>query len=221
MHDATNEATLRPELRKVSGLFLAAGVLFLPLILNPVTIGIFSKSDAERLAHVEDNWSAIQLLFTGMGVADIGLGVALWLWGQRVCRIHADGQARAAAVAATLGLVGGAIGLVTRWYAWTQDTKEFHDFFDDVPIWAILTQLTGFVLLSVAMVIFGVLMVKGPMPRWLGITFAACGLLVYPTGLLPLWYYVGAIVLGIAGLRRYATNGPLAASDTRPAAAHA
>ena len=115
MHASAEETTLRPELRKVCALFLAAGVLFLPLILNPVTIGIFSKRDAERLAHVEDNWSVIRLLFTGMGIADIGLGVALWLWGKHVQRIHADGQARAAGIAATLGLIGGAISLITRW----------------------------------------------------------------------------------------------------------
>lgn len=220
MHDATSEATLRPELRKVCGLFLTAGVLFLPLILNPVTIGIFSKSNTERLTHVEDNWSTIRLLFTGMGIADIGLGIALWLWGQHVRRIHTGGQARAATAVAAVGLVGGAISLVTRWYVWTQDAQEFHDFFDDVPAWAILTQLTGFVLLSVAMITFGVLMVKGPMPRWLGYTFAACGLLVYPTGLLPLWYYVGAVVLGVAGLRRYAGDSPLAVSGRHAEAAH-
>ena len=209
MHPA-NEAELRPQLWKVCLLFLAVGVVFFPLILNQTTIGIFSKSDAERLLHVEDNWATIRLLFTGMGVADAGLGMALWLWGRRVSSLHSERQARAAVAGAWLGLVGGVISLVTRWYVWTQDAIEFHEFFDDVPAWAISIQLAAFLMLSASMITLGVLMVTGPMPRWLGIVFAACGFLVYPTGLLPLFYYVGAIILGAAGLRRYRAAGPLA-----------
>ena len=210
LHPATTESSLRPQLWRVCLLFLVVGVVFFPLILNPITIGIFSKSDAERLLHVEDNWATIRLLFTGMGVADVGLGIALSLWGRRVSSIHSERQARAAVVAAWLGLGGGAISLVTRWYLWTQDAIEFHEFFNNVPAWAISIQLAAFLMLSASMVTLGVLMVKGPMPRWLGIVFAACGLLVYPTGLLPLFFYVGAIVLGAAGLRRYRAAGPLA-----------
>lgn len=219
MHPATTEASLRRQLWRVCLLFLVVGIVFFPLILNPTTIGIFSKSDAERLLHVEDNWATIRLLFTGMGVADVGLGIALWLWGRRVFSIHSARQARAAVVAAWLGLGGGFISLITRWYVWTQDAIEFHEFFDDVPAWAISVQLAAFLMLSASMITLGVLIVKGPMPRWLGFVFAACGLLVYPTGLLPLFFYVGAIVLGITGLRRYRADGPLAGLNAQRSSA--
>ena len=55
---------------------------------------------------------------------------------------------------------------------------------------------------TTAFVIFGILIIRGSMPTWLGIVLIACGVLPY-IGFLPMWYYVGAIVLGITNLVRF------------------
>jgi hypothetical protein len=40
------------------------------------------------------------------------------------------------------------------------------------------------------------------MPTWLGIVLIVCGFLP-GIGAIPAWYYIGAIVLGVAGLIRF------------------
>jgi hypothetical protein len=220
MDAVTTEAALRPDLRKTCLVFLVFAVLFFPMILNPITFELFddTKTDAESVAYIQDHWLAIRFLFSGIGIADLGLGVAFWLWGRHVTRLYSGKMATGAIVAAWLGLAGGVINLITRLYVWSKDAQGFFDFGEDIPGWALAVQLTGWVMFSAAMIIFGVLMVKGPMPTWLGVVFALCGLLVYPTGMLPLWFYLGALILGIAGLRRYRTGGPLTESTSEPLA---
>lgn len=219
MKMTTGEAALQSQLRRISLLFLLSALLFFPMIMNPVTFGVFdeTKTDAESLAFIEDHWLAIRLLFTGMGVAELGLGLAFWSWGRSTSAMWSGRNATAAVVAGGLGLAGGVVNLITRWFVWTKDAQGFFDFGEDIPAWGLAVQLAGWLMFSGAMLVFGAQMVRGPMPNWLGIVFGLCGLLVYPTGMLPLWFYLGAIVLGIAGLRRYRSGGPLSDVAAQPA----
>jgi hypothetical protein len=199
------EQDIRPQLRRVSLLFLIAGVVFLSLIFNPLILGYFDASRPydEGLAFVRDNLTALGWAFTGIGLTDLLLGASLWLWGKQVRKIVSGGQATAAMVAAWAGLWGGVAGPVgrlrTAWFQRVEDrvfTGEMS--FDVVEI----LFSTGMLAWTIAFVIFGVLIIRGPMPTWLGILLIICAFLP-AIGAVPAWYYIGAIVLAITGLIRF------------------
>jgi hypothetical protein len=199
------ERDLWPQLRRVSLMFLIAGVVFLALILNPLIIGDFDASrpyDA-GLAFVRDHLTALRWVFTGIGLVDLLLGASLWLWGNHVRKTVSGGQATAATVAAWAGLWGGVAGLAGRlrlaWFRSVEDLVFTGGMSFDV--WEFVF-LTGMLAWTTAFVIFGMLIIRGSMPTWLGIVLIACGVLPY-IGFLPMWYYVGAIVLGITNLIRF------------------
>jgi hypothetical protein len=196
---------LSRQLRLVSLLFLIAGTVFLALIFNPLIFGYFDVSGTydEAVAYVRDNLTALRRVFTGLGLIDLLLGASLWLWGSRVRRTVSGGEATAATIAAWIGLWGGIAGLGARLVpAWFQSVEDFaytgEVSFDVLGI----IFLTAMIAWTIAFVIFGVLIVRGPMPTLVGIVLIVCGLLPY-IGFLPLWYYMGAIVLGITGLIRF------------------
>ncbi|HZD23413.1 MAG TPA: hypothetical protein VE569_08445, partial [Acidimicrobiia bacterium] len=121
------------------------------------------------------------------------------------------GQATAATVAAWAGLLGGVIGLTNRLMtAWFQSVEDLvytgNESLDAVQV----IFLIGMLAWSTAFVIFGVLIFRGPMPKWLGIVLIVFGLLPY-IGFLPLWFYFGAIVLGITGLVRFRSTSAIPA----------
>jgi hypothetical protein len=57
--------------------------------------------------------------------------------------------------------------------------------------------------LDVPLIVFGVLMIRGAMPTWLGVVWIVCGVLFWATGFLPLWFFVGSLTLGIWGLLNF------------------
>ena len=62
------------------------------MILNPVILGFFgAESDAATLEHVQDNLGVLRALFAGIGVTELALGIALWLWGRQVNE-HTSGR---------------------------------------------------------------------------------------------------------------------------------
>ena len=61
-------------------MFLLSAVFFFPMILNPIIFGFYdAESDGARVEHVEDNLNALRALFTGIGLPELALGIALWL----------------------------------------------------------------------------------------------------------------------------------------------
>jgi predicted PurR-regulated permease PerM len=96
--------------------------------------------------------------------------------------------------------VAGLVGrLRTAWFQRVEDrvfTGEMS--FDVVEI----LFSTGMLAWTIAFVIFGVLIIRGPMPTWLGILLIICAFLP-AIGAVPAWYYIGAIVLAITGLIRF------------------
>jgi hypothetical protein len=175
------------------------------LILNPLVIGYFDASRPydEGLAFVRENLTALRWVFTGIGLVDLLLGASLWLWGRHVRKTVSGGQATAATVASWAGLWGGVVGLASRLrLAWFRSVEDLvftgNASFD---VWEIVF-LTGMLAWTTAFVIFGILIIRGSMPTWLGIALIICGLLPY-LGFLPMWYYVGAILLGVTSLVRF------------------
>ena len=204
---------LSRQLRLVSLLFLIAGVVFLALIFSPPIFGYFDMSATrdEAVAYVRDNLSALRWAFTGLGLVDMLLGASLWLWGSRVRRPGSGREATAATMAAWVGLWGGIAGLVARpvpaWFQSVEDFATMGDVSFDVLGIIFLTGMLGW---TIAFVTFGILIIRGPMPTWLGIVLILCGLLP-AIGALPFWYYLGAIVLGITGLVRFRGTGAITA----------
>ena len=199
------ERDLMPQLRRVSLMFVIAGVVFLALILNPVIFGYFdaSKPYDEGLAFVRDNLTALRWLFTAIGLIDLLLGASLWLWGTQVAKTMSAGQAKAATMAAWAGLWGGVAALAGRLRtAWFQSVDDLVSTgsasFDVMGI----VFLTGMLAWTIAFVIFGILIIRGPMPTWLGIVLIVCAFLP-AAGAVPAWYYIGATVLGVTGLLRF------------------
>ena len=94
-------------LRRVSVLFIIAGVVFLALIFNPLIFGYFdaSKPYDEGLAFVRDNLTALRWMFTAIGLTDLLLAATLWLWGTQMRRTMSAGQATAAG--SGLGWIAG------------------------------------------------------------------------------------------------------------------
>jgi hypothetical protein len=201
------EQDLRPQLRWISLLLLIAGlgiagVALLAGILSPEVFSYFdlSRSYEEGLVFVEENLTAIRWTFTGVGVVEVLIGASLWLWASRMRKTLSGRQATAAAVAAWAGLLGGVTGLANRLTtAWLRSIEELVITGNEAVQPLALIEILAW---SVAFVIIGVLIIRGPMPNWLGSVLIVFGLLPY-FGFLPLWFFVGAIVLGITGLVRY------------------
>lgn len=55
---------------------------------------------------------------------------------------------------------------------------------------------------SLSFIVFGVLMIRGAMPTWLGGVWILCGAIFW-LGFLSLWFFVGSLVFGIWGLVRF------------------
>jgi hypothetical protein len=187
------------DLRRQALLFLVTAVVFFPLIFNPLAFGFFGQeSETELLVFVEDNFAALRLLFTGIGLTELALGVALWLWSRQVAAHTPGGRATVAQVAGWVGLASGVLSLASRLSGWFEDAEEVAGG-DLSPLeWLFAPAFGGF---SVSIIAFGVLMVMGAMPTWLGLAWIASGVLAW-VGILPFWFFAAALALGIWGLVR-------------------
>jgi hypothetical protein len=197
------------ELWRLSLLFVGCAVCFFPLIMNPLIIDYFdAESEAVRLEHVEANLGALRLVFTGIGITELALGVAVWIWGRQVAERTTGRRGDVANAFAWVGLAGGSIALLTRLSAWIDDAEELAS--DDLSVFDIATGLVGWGGFSVSFLVFGYLMIRGAMPRWLGVVWIICGVLFW-LGILPLWFFVGALVFGIRGLIAFRAGSSTAA----------
>ena len=195
------------DLRRLSLLFVMCAVCFFPLIMNPLVIDYFdAESDAARLEHVESNLGALRLVFTGIGITEVALGFAVWLWGRKVAEQTRGRRADVANAFAWVALAGGIVALITRLSAWIDDAEQFAN--DDLSTWDIATGLVGWGGFSLAFIVFGYLMIRGAMPTWLGVVWIICGVMFW-VGILPLWFFVGALVFGIRGLIRFGADTSL------------
>lgn len=184
-------------IRRITTLFLLSAVCFFPLIFNPLIFGFFdADSDAARIEHVQEHLSGMRLVFTGIGITEVALGVALWLWGRQVGDRTPGRRGDVARLCAWVGLVAGCASLVMRCSSWFEDAESIAS--DDPGSLAMIVGLVAFLGFSLTMITFGWLMILGMMPTWLGIVWVACGVLFW-VGLLPLWFFVGALVFGIRG----------------------
>lgn len=202
-------------LRGISWLFVGAAVLFFPMIFNPVIFGFYDDgSQAERLSHVEENLTALRLLFSGIGVAELILGVALWLWGREVADHTAGRRGGVARAFAVVGLVAGMAAMVGRQIAWLENASALAS--DSPGALELLLGLPAMTGVSVSVIVFGYLMVRGAMPTWLGVTWIVCGVLFW-IGILPFWFFVAALTFGIRGV---VTFRPGKATAEQPSAVH-
>lgn len=184
-------------IRKIATLFLLSAVCFFPLIFNPLIFGFFdADSDAARIEHVQEHLSGLRLVFTGIGITELALGIAMWLWGRQVGERTPGRRGQVARAVAWVGLAAGCASLVMRCSNWFQDAESIAS--TDVAALDLLVGLVAFAGFSLTMITFGWLMIRGRMPTWLGIVWVACGV-VFWLGILPLWFFVGAIVFGIRG----------------------
>jgi hypothetical protein len=192
---------LKPQLRRVALLILIAGVVWLALIFNQPLFGYFdfSRTFDEALAYARDNLTALRWMFTGLGVMGLLLGASLWLWGNQARKTESGRWATAATVAAWTGLWGGVAQLAERLWTALQSVEDLaYTGARDLDALAIIA-LTAWLAWTISFVIFGVLIVRGPMPKWLGIVLIVFGLLP-AIGAIPAWYYMGATLLGVTSL---------------------
>jgi hypothetical protein len=202
-------------LRKISWLFLVAAVLFFLMIFNPVIFGFFdAASETELISHIEKNPTALRLLFSGIGVTELALGVALWLWGRLVAD-HTSGRRGGVARAfAVVGLVGGMTAMVGRQIAWFEDAPALAS--DSPDALELILGLSVGIAFSLSIIVFGYLMVRGAMPTWLGVVWIVCGVLFW-LGIIPFWFFGAALAFGIRGIVKFragkATIGQISAAD--------
>ncbi len=188
------------DLRRLALLFLLAAVVFFPLIFNPLALGFFGQeSEFELLVFVEDNLAALRLLFTGIGLTELALGVALWMWGRQVAARTPGRRGTVASAVGWVGLTAGILSLASRLSGWFEDAEQVASG-DLSPLeWLFGPAFAGF---SVSIVVFGGLMVLGAMPTWLGLVWIASGVLAW-VGILPFWFFAAALAFGMWGLLRF------------------
>jgi hypothetical protein len=184
--------------RRLALLFLVCGVLFFPMIFNPVIFGFFdAESDAERLEHVQDNLNALRLLFSGIGVTELFLGFALWRWGQMVLRYLPGRSGSIGNAFSWVAVAAGVAAILSRWANWLSDAAQIAS--GDPSSFEMLVFGLAAVGFSLTFIIYGVLMIRSSLPTWLGGVWVFCGVIFW-VGILPLWFFVGAVVFGIWGL---------------------
>lgn len=189
------------DLRKLAWLFLLSAVSFFALIFNPLIFGYFdAASEAERLVHVEENLSALRVAFTAMGLAELALGIALWSWGRRVGDHTSGRRGDVARALGWIGLVAGGVALVGRLNVWLQDAGSLVS--DGLGTFEIIVGSAAGLGFSLVLIGFGVLMIRGMMPAWLGVAWIACGVLFW-LGILPFWFFAGGLLFGLRGLLRF------------------
>lgn len=185
------------QLRRLSLLFLVSGLCLFPLIFGTFLTFFPTNDQADNLQRVEAHATLLRLLVTGIGITEIALGVALFLWGRHVSR-HTPGRRRdLARVLGWVGLVAGCSQFVAWSFAWFRSTESLGANVTGGATWYF--NEAGGLALSMTFLIFGWLMIRGAMPTWLGVVWVACGLM-YWLGRLPLWFFVAAITFGIWGL---------------------
>ena len=195
------EQTDTKELWRLSLGFFLCAVCFFPLIMNPLVIDYFdAESEADRLEHVEPNLTALRLVFTGIGITEVALGFAVWIWGRKVADRTSGRRGDIANAFAWVALAGGFVALLTRLSAWIDDAEDLAA--DDLSVFDIATGLVGWGGFSLSFIVFGYLMIRGAMPTWLGVVWIICGVMFW-LGILPLWFFVGALVFGIRGLIKF------------------
>ena len=188
-------------LRGIALLFLLTAIAFFAMIMNPLTFGYFdAESEADRLAHVEDHLGALRLLFTGIGITEVALGVALWLWGRQVAEHTPGRRGDVAGAFGWVALVAGVVSLLTRLTAWIDNPEALAS--DDLSASDIVFGVVAGGGFSLTILVFGYLMIRGAMPTWLGIVWIICGVLFW-LGILPLWFFFGALVFGVRGLIKF------------------
>lgn len=200
--DASSGAEMT-QIRKIAWLFLLSAVCFFPLIFNPVIFGFFDSDEAARLEHVNEHLSALRLLFSGIGITELALATALWLWGRQVGERTPGRRGQVARAFAWVGLVAGCAAIIMRFSAWFQDAESMAS--GDLGALEIAVSLVAFIGFSVTMITFGWLMIRGAMPTWLGIVWVFCGVMFW-LGFLPLWFFVGALTFGIRGSIAFRAN---------------
>lgn len=188
-------------LRGISWLFLVVAVLFCAAIFNPVIFGYFdAASEAERLIHVEENLTPLRLIFAGMGLTELALGVALWLWGRQVADQTPGRRGGVARAFAAVALISGAVVLVGRLSAWFEDAQSLASEERSLP--ELLLGMPGWIGFSLSFIVFGVLMIRGSMPTWLGVSWIVFGVLFWG-GILPIWFFFAGLFFGIRGLVKF------------------
>lgn len=196
---------LQTSLRKASARLLIPVLIFFPMILNPIIVGFYdpTKSEAELLAFREEHWLAVRLLFTGAGVSFVVMGFALRAWGRKLASLSPGRSTALADAAGWAGVAGGALSLMAYGSIWLWTPSEFADFLD-LAVGTVVFAV-AWIPFSGAFVLLGILTFQLREPRWLGIVLPLIAILPFVT-LLPLWFFVGAVVAGITGLIRYRTG---------------
>ena len=210
MHDGVTHGgeAARGTLRGLAWWFLVTAVCFFPLIMNPIIFGFFDESDEARLEHVQDHLGALRILLTGIGVTELALGAGLWMWGRRVADRSPGRSGSVANAFAWIALVAGVLSLISRIAtSWGRSAEDLAS--GDIGLLDVVLFLPAAIGFSLSTVVFGVLMIKGAMPTWLGIVWIACGVLFW-VGILPLWFFVAALVFGVYGAVRFRSGAPSA-----------
>jgi len=200
-----SDIELQASLRRASARLLIPVLVFFPMIFNPIIVGFYdpTKSEADLLAFREEHWLAIRLLFTGIGVSFVVMGLALRTWGRQLASLSPGRSTALAGAAGWAAVAGGVLSLMAYGSVWLWTPAELAEFLDSAV--GTMVFVVAWIPLSGAFVLLGILTFQLRSPRWLGVVLPLIAVLPFAT-LLPLWFFVGAVVAGITGLIRYRTG---------------
>ena len=186
-------------MRLASLVLLVGSVLFFIGMAFPAFRGVFdTANDEELIAYIEANFGQYRLawVFGGLGTSIAGAG--LWMWGRGIASMVDGRSATAASVAAWLGAVGVPNGVIRSAMTFGSASTAA----DPGPWLSVVPFIIYSLATTISMVTLGWLITRGPLPTWLGVVFILCGIAAVGT-FLPLFWYVGGFVAGVAGLLRF------------------
>ena len=199
-------------MRLASLVLLVGSVLFFAGFAFPAFRGLFeAETLEEEIAHIEENLSQFRLAWVLAGAGTSLAGAGLWMWGRGIAQTGDGRSAAAATVAAWLGAVGVPNGVIRAAVPFGSASTAA-----DPGFWLAEFPFSIYLLgTTISMVILGWLIIRGKMPTWLGVVLILCGIAGLGT-FLPLFWYAGGIVAGVAGLRLFSAQqtaeSPAAAS---------
>ena len=197
---------LRSQILKAAILAALGGALFILAIASFSGLREFygTESTQETIDLLDAKGGEIYAAWSIMAIGDLLVGIGIWLISRVVARIETGRLATIALVGGRVALVACTASALIRAYppGWFTSAEDVASVQTALPFVALVFLIWG--AYSAAYIAIGVVLVKGQTwPTWLGIAMIV--LAIPPLVMfLPLFYAVGAILLGVVLLLRRA-----------------
>jgi hypothetical protein len=185
-----------------AGLATLGGVVWLSAIIFLPNLRAMYETEETALATLQGHRTEVFLGWSMFALGEALVGVGIWMIARQVSRTESGWKSTVAGVAGWAFLVAALTSALIRVWPplWSASAEDLAEGTSEVW-WGILIGAV-WVVMSVAFVALAVVLLRSAAwPTWLGVVLIPLGLL--PLVLfLPLFYWVGAVLLGVVVLVR-------------------